>query len=131
MLWHLIVKGLSHVDVHEGHLCYLPVLISSNKYGNGWQAKFAVQMVSVLQEAIEDTTGAGDAFIGTVLYAVTQGMPHDKMLKLAAVVAACKCTALGARPGLPYAQDISPQLLKAWHPVCVVHSLAQCDCGCL
>ena len=70
-------------------------------------------MCLALQEDIEDTTGAGDAFIGTVLYAITQGMPHDKMLRLAAVVAACKCTALGARPGLPYARDISPELLKA------------------
>lgn len=77
-------------------------------------AKMTVASAALLpQEAIEDTTGAGDAFIGTVLYAVTQGMPHDKMLKLAAVVAACKCTALGARPGLPYAQDISPELLNA------------------
>ncbi|KAA6416772.1 MAG: carbohydrate kinase [Trebouxia sp. A1-2] len=77
-------------------------------------AKMTVASAASLpQEAIEDTTGAGDAFIGTVLYAVTQGMPRDKMLKLAAVVAACKCTALGARPGLPYAQDISPELLNA------------------
>ena len=64
-----------------------------------------------MQEAIEDTTGAGDAFIGTILYGVVNGMSHQAMLQLAAVVAACKCTALGARPGLPLAEDVSPQLL--------------------
>lgn len=75
-------------------------------------AQMTVASAAVLpQEAIEDTTGAGDAFIGTVLYAVTQGMPPEAMLRLAAVVAACKCTALGARPGLPCTSDISPELL--------------------
>ena len=66
-----------------------------------------------LQEAIEDTTGAGDAFIGTILYGIIHKLPHDKMLQLAAVVAACKCTALGARPGLPYADDIDADMLIA------------------
>lgn len=66
-----------------------------------------------LQEAVEDTTGAGDAFIGTILYGVIHKLPHDKMLRLAALVAACKCTALGARPGLPHAHDIDADLLTA------------------
>lgn len=66
-----------------------------------------------VQEAIEDTTGAGDAFIGSILYGVCNRMSHDQTLRLAAVVAACKCTALGARPGLPHAEDISKELL-AW-----------------
>ena len=64
-----------------------------------------------LQEAIEDTTGAGDAFIGTVLYGITQRLPLDKMMRLAALVAACNCTALGARPALPFAKDIRAELL--------------------
>lgn len=65
----------------------------------------------MLQEAIEDTTGAGDAFIGSVLYAITQHMPLDKMMVLGALVAACNCTALGARPALPNAADIDPAFL--------------------
>lgn len=66
-----------------------------------------------MQEAVEDTTGAGDAFIGTVLYGIIYRLPHAKMLQLAALVAACKCTALGARPGLPHADDIDADLLIA------------------
>ncbi|KAL0041970.1 hypothetical protein WJX79_010631 [Trebouxia sp. C0005] len=65
----------------------------------------------VPQEAIEDTTGAGDAYIGSVLYGITQQMPLDQMMMLAALVAACNCTALGARPALPYAADITASLL--------------------
>ena len=67
--------------------------------------------VAILQEAIEDTTGAGDAYIGSVLYGITQRMPLDRMMVLGALVAACNCTALGARPALPYARDINPQFL--------------------
>lgn len=67
--------------------------------------------VCVLQGGVEDTTGAGDAFIGTMLYGVVHHMAPGDMLRLAAVVAACKCTALGARPGLPLVKSISPELL--------------------
>lgn len=66
---------------------------------------------SLPQEAVVDTTGAGDAFIGTVLYGLCTGMPRQRMLQLAAVVAATKCTALGARPGLPQREALSPELL--------------------
>ncbi|XP_039001041.1 sulfofructose kinase-like isoform X1 [Hibiscus syriacus] len=52
-----------------------------------------------------DTTGAGDAFIGAVLYAVCAGMPPEKMLPFAAQVAAIGCRALGARAGLPLRTD--------------------------
>ncbi|XP_017239148.1 uncharacterized protein LOC108211937 isoform X1 [Daucus carota subsp. sativus] len=56
-----------------------------------------------------DTTGAGDAFIGAVLYAICANMPPEKMLPFAAQVAAASCRALGARTGLPHRAD--PQLV--------------------
>ncbi|KAL9318236.1 hypothetical protein ACSQ67_014753 [Phaseolus vulgaris] len=76
-----------------------------------------------------DTTGAGDAFTGAVLYdpqlnfrdritlftiilliyivvilsaAICANLPPEKMLPFASYVAAAKCRALGARAGLPY-----------------------------
>ncbi|KAK8674405.1 hypothetical protein V6N13_112696 [Hibiscus sabdariffa] len=52
-----------------------------------------------------DTTGAGDAFIGAVLYALCASMPPEKMLPFAAQVAAAGCRALGARTGLPLRTD--------------------------
>eukprot|EP00775_Hariotina_reticulata_P013293 gene13293-13423_t len=61
--------------------------------------------------AVADTTGAGDAFIGSVLYGLTQGMTPERILMLGAVVAACKCTALGARPGLPHRHQLAANLL--------------------
>ena len=64
-----------------------------------------------LQEFVKDTTGAGDAFIGALCYGLAANMSVDKMMVLAAVVAACKCTALGARPGLPGWQQLDSRLL--------------------
>ncbi|KAH9627035.1 hypothetical protein KSS87_023723 [Heliosperma pusillum] len=52
-----------------------------------------------------DTTGAGDAFIGAVLFGVCTNMSPEKMLPFAAQVAACSCRALGARTGLPHLSD--------------------------
>ncbi|KAG8641873.1 hypothetical protein MANES_12G039500v8 [Manihot esculenta] len=52
-----------------------------------------------------DTTGAGDAFIGAVLYAICADMPPEKMLPFAAQVAAASCRALGARTGIPHRSD--------------------------
>ncbi|CAH9073684.1 unnamed protein product [Cuscuta europaea] len=52
-----------------------------------------------------DTTGAGDAFIGAVLYSICADMPPEKMLTFAAQVAAIGCRSLGARAGLPYHDD--------------------------
>ena len=70
---------------------------------------------------IIDTTGAGDAFIGALVYSLTQLKDMlsgselleraGKILQLSGVVSAAKCTEVGARPGLPLRGQISPNLL--------------------
>lgn len=62
-------------------------------------------------DAVLDTTGAGDAFIGSVLYCIATGKSPQHAQRLGAMVAACKCTALGARPGLPFRNDLAAELL--------------------
>ncbi|KAK7277469.1 hypothetical protein RJT34_22482 [Clitoria ternatea] len=52
-----------------------------------------------------DTTGAGDAFVGAILYAICSNLSPEKMLPFASYVAAANCRALGARSGLPYRTD--------------------------
>jgi sugar/nucleoside kinase (ribokinase family) len=69
--------------------------------------------VSLPKEAVADTTGAGDSFIGSVMYGLATGMPLNNILQLASIVAACKCTALGARPGLPRREQLSSGVLGA------------------
>lgn len=68
-----------------------------------------------------DTTGAGDAFIGAVLYALCVNMTPERMLPFAAQVAACSCRALGARSGLPRHSD--PRLAPFLHEVSEVVGL--------
>jgi sugar/nucleoside kinase (ribokinase family) len=52
-----------------------------------------------------DTTGAGDAFTGALLYGLCTGMALEEMLTFASRVAACCCRGLGARTSLPYRTD--------------------------
>ncbi|KAI7735655.1 hypothetical protein M8C21_005202 [Ambrosia artemisiifolia] len=57
------------------------------------------------QSELVDTTGAGDAFIGAVLYGICTNKSPEQMLPFAAQVAAIACRALGARAGLPRLTD--------------------------
>ncbi|KAJ0512485.1 putative ketohexokinase [Helianthus annuus] len=57
------------------------------------------------QSELVDTTGAGDAFIGAVLYGICTNKPPEQMLPFAAQVAAIACRDLGARAGLPRLTD--------------------------
>ncbi|OWM62813.1 ribokinase-like [Punica granatum] len=70
-----------------------------------------------------DTTGAGDAFIGAVLYGLCAEMPPEKMLPFAAKVAASCCRALGARTGLPHRTD--PCLASFLQDGCI-HNTTKC-----
>ncbi|KAJ0967415.1 hypothetical protein J5N97_024332 [Dioscorea zingiberensis] len=68
---------------------------------------------SIAPSELVDTTGAGDAFVGAVLYALCAGMSPEKMLPFAAQVAAASCREMGARPGLPQRTD--PRLAPFLH----------------
>lgn len=84
---------------------------TSSASGSAVAQVFVASAAGLPAGAVADTTGAGDSFIGSVLYGIVTGMTPEQMMMLGAVVAACKCTALGARPGLPTRQQLAPQLL--------------------
>jgi len=60
-----------------------------------------------------DTTGAGDAFHGGLLYGMLTGKDVETSLKFANAVAALKCRELGARTSLPNEKDLSEFLRNA------------------
>ncbi|XP_027363666.1 ribokinase-like [Abrus precatorius] len=68
---------------------------------------------SIPSSELVDTTGAGDAFIGAVIYAICAKFSPETMLSFAANVAGAKCRDLGARSGLPYRAD--PRLASFIH----------------
>jgi len=56
-----------------------------------------------------DTTGAGDAFHGAAAAGLVWGWTWEESLRLAAWAAARKCTAPGARSGLPRRSELPPR----------------------
>ena len=91
-----------------GEGCSVPVAAAPQSCAARVTASTAAQLPD---GAVVDTTGAGDAFIGSVVYGLATGMPVERAVQLAAVVAACKCTALGPRPGLPRRANLAASLL--------------------
>ncbi len=79
------------------------------------QPAFAVKAV--------DTTGAGDTFCGTLVAALSQGMPFGPALRRAAAASALTCTRLGAQAGVP-AQDTVDHLLRHGTPATTRDALA-------
>lgn len=60
-----------------------------------------------------DTTGAGDAFHGGLLYGILTGQDVEASLKLANAAAALKCRELGARTSLPTRNELTEFLRAA------------------
>jgi sugar/nucleoside kinase (ribokinase family) len=63
--------------------------------------------------ACRDTTGAGDAFHGGLLYGLLRGEDLETSLKLANATASLKCRALGARTALPTESELEEFLIVA------------------
>ncbi len=59
-----------------------------------------------------DTTGAGDAFHGAFALGLAEGLPTPDNARRACAVAAMKCQRLGARSGLPTADEVM-QFMKS------------------
>ena len=66
----------------------------------------------LLQEDVQDTTGAGDNFIAALTYGLCHGFSPERALRLGSVVSASGCTAVGALKGLPARSALRPDLLE-------------------
>eukprot|EP00210_Caulerpa_lentillifera_P006233 g5954.t1 len=61
----------------------------------------------IAKDEIVDTTGAGDAFIAGVLHGLINKFSLKSLLCFSSIVAACKCTEIGARDGQPTLTNFS------------------------
>ncbi len=63
-------------------------------------------------DEVVDTTGAGDAWCGTLATALYQGMALEDAMKRASVAASLSCMKKGAQESFPYLGDIEDNLSK-------------------
>ncbi|XP_010069692.2 ribokinase isoform X2 [Eucalyptus grandis] len=81
------------------------VKLKANGIGTLTGRLFVCTAERIPPSELVDTTVAGDAFIGAILYALCMNMTPENMLPFAATVAAAACKGSGARTGLPYRTD--------------------------
>ncbi|MGQ0604600.1 MAG: ribokinase [Anaerolineales bacterium] len=68
--------------------------------GNG------AQTIPAMRVNVVDTTGAGDAFSGTLAASLAEGAPLETAVRRAVGAGALACTALGVIPSLPHRADL-------------------------
>lgn len=59
-----------------------------------------------------DTTGAGDAFVGSLAYFLALGKPSTEAMRRANHIAAISVQSLGTQTSFPVAEDLPPDLLQ-------------------
>lgn len=90
----LVDQGVKHVIVTLGKQG--SVLVSSEQ-----QQVFSAPKVETV-----DTTGAGDAFNGGLVYALAAGQSIEQAIEFASQVGAFSVTSIGVVPGLPSMDDL-------------------------
>jgi ribokinase len=69
-------------------------------------SRVAVDHIKAPAVSTVDTTGAGDALVGTFAAALDLGMPPNEALRRGVVAGALACTIVGAQSSLPSSADV-------------------------
>ena len=91
------------------------IVITLGEQGLIWQRGQESGQLAAPPVTAIDTTGAGDAFHGAFAAAIAAKLDWLDVLRYASVAGALCCTQMGARPGLPNAQQHS-RLMSSWKP---------------
>jgi sulfofructose kinase len=86
------------------------VVITLGEHGLIWQRGNQTGKLPAPSVRAIDTTGAGDAFHGAFAAAIAAKMQWSDVLRYASAAGAICCTKIGARPGLPYLQELDALL---------------------
>jgi ribokinase len=76
--------------------------------GKGW----GVSILPMDQKDVVDTTGAGDAYCGTIAACLHVDMPLPEAMRRASVAGSLACLKAGAQDSLPYLDDIESRLAE-------------------
>ena len=81
--------------------------VTLGRAGYAWRERESGGHLPAFSVSATDTTGAGDAFHGAFALMLAEGHPTAECARLAAAVAAIKCTRLGSRAGLPSRAELA------------------------
>ncbi|MFP5110972.1 ribokinase [Bacillaceae bacterium C204] len=92
---------------------YKNVIITLGNKGVIFKNNTEMKFVKAYTVKAVDTTAAGDSFIGSFAYGLSNNMTIEQSLNLAVAASALTVTKLGAQPSLPKIDDVNELLLVA------------------
>lgn len=94
------------------------VIVTMGVAGSLLSTPEGVTVIATVPADAVDTTGAGDAYVAAFAAALNDGVDESTAARIAARVAAMATRAVGAQTGMPTAQDVSddPVRAQATHP---------------
>jgi ribokinase len=92
---------------------YKNVIITLGSKGVIFKNNTEMKFVKAYTVKAVDTTAAGDSFIGSFAYGLSNNMSIEQSLNLAVAASALTVTKLGAQPSLPKIDDVNELLLVA------------------
>ena len=97
-----------------GTRVWAPEVASCEAVSSSSGARYSVTVcgAATADDPVQDTTGAGDAFLGATLFSILHNLDVPSAMQFASVVATCKCLSPGARTGLPRLPDFDPPFLQ-------------------
>lgn len=93
-------------QLHERFGCYLVAMTQGARGALAFVEDQFIASPAFRPPVCRDTTGAGDAFRAGFIYGLVQGLSVEETMRTANAVAALKCRELGARAGLPTAEEL-------------------------
>ena len=88
------------------------VILTLGKRGSLLVTRDSTEHVPVEAVRALDTTGAGDAFVGSLAFFLAAGKPLTDAIKRANAIAAISVQASGTQTSFPEAKDLLPELLE-------------------
>lgn len=82
------------------------IILTRGEAGATIVAPDGTHHVDAFEVNVVDSTGAGDAFNGTLATSLSEGMELERAVERAAAGGALACTALGVIPALPHAKEV-------------------------
>lgn len=95
------------------HGCVAIERVAPGKTGQHTWTTHTVPTFQIAKE-VEDTTGAGDAFIGGLAASIARNLPFNSALKIASWTGSMNCRGVGARGGMPKALEMPASIRRLW-----------------